>query len=197
MQSIDDADGSEARNAQLYAQIDAMDYVTGPREINPSAYSSNSSYAQEVSADSLMAVEQSAPNQRRKTSSSQHGYTEASEMSREQIKVLHFAQQSQSAESLLENDIIFIGNNEPNANVARSEVKEGLSNGILTGTLNIPNSSQNPNSLTNSFKKSQANTSQQNSESRTRSFSDVLKAMRDTEELEEEKRMMQLQTSRT
>lgn len=75
-------------------------------------------------------------------------------MSREQIKVLHFAQQSQSAESLLENDIIFIGNNEPNANVARSEVKEGLSNGILTGTLNIPNSSQNPNSLTNSFKKS-------------------------------------------
>lgn len=75
-------------------------------------------------------------------------------MSREQIKVLHFAQQSQSAESLLENDIMFIGNNEASANVARSEVKEGLSNGILTGTLNIPNSSQNPNSLTNSFKKS-------------------------------------------
>ena len=70
MQSIDDADGgSEARNALLYAEIDAMDYVTGPREINPSVYSSNSSFAQEVSADSLMAVEQSAPEVRRKTSS--------------------------------------------------------------------------------------------------------------------------------
>lgn len=70
---------------------------------------------------------------------------------------------------------------------SRSEVKDTNIHGTLTG---LP--IQNQNSLTNSFKKSQA-ASQQNSDSRTRSFQDVLKAMRNTEELEEEKRMRLLQ----
>jgi len=103
-----------------------------------------------------------------------HSPRNSPEMTCEQICVVNFEQQDLQGSSIGNDSIMIVAD----FDCPRTETKEFVNKSLQK---------HYPLSLGSSFKK-QSQIASQNSDSRTRNFSDVLNAMRDTEELEEEKR---------
>lgn len=119
------------------------------------------------------------------------------------IKVLHFERQNdsladlnlQQTENAQESDRLVSLKLEPSK--SETKVKESLNQSTqLVSRAGSSGFQHITNSLKNSLSKKKGNCSDKQSDFRTRSFNDVLNAMRDTEEIEEEKRQIMIQERR-